>query len=127
MKRVSFPLAAAAAFLGWTGSAQALPPEVACYVETPALDQFTRPVCSDSHYSVGTTTAVFEVFNLAAGVAYTLDWDHAGCIDDEVQCVLPIASSTVSGSMINVTVTVTNLATSEMTVTSVRARNLVDP
>jgi len=77
-------------------------PTLACYVDTPAYDQFTQGDCAGMIYNgPATTTAVFQVFGTEGG-NYSYQWSN--CTSNNLQC----ARSIRAYRPLTVSVTVTN-------------------
>lgn len=84
----AFPVALTMVFglsIATPSQAQAAP-SLACYVDTPAFDQFTTNGCFGIiFFGPTTTTAVFKVFGVGNGSGYSFDWSESGC-GDSVSC-----------------------------------------
>ncbi|GAB4194032.1 MAG: hypothetical protein Tsb002_25090 [Wenzhouxiangellaceae bacterium] len=82
-------------------------PELSCYVDTPAYDQFTPYFCSSIwFFGPNTTTAVFQVFNVNPA-SHSYNWSVNGCSGE--QCFTTIGAYVP----LTVSVTVTNNATGQ--------------
>ncbi|MCA1777880.1 MAG: hypothetical protein LC637_00430 [Xanthomonadaceae bacterium] len=74
---------------------------MSCFVDTPAFDLFTSPLCVSAGTTL-TTTAVFRVDNPPAD--FTIIWSDSSCSSSSTVCVVPIniiGYLTVSATVLN--------------------------
>ncbi|KRC31225.1 MULTISPECIES: hypothetical protein [unclassified Lysobacter] len=82
------------AMSGWAAQAQAEDLKIACYVDTPAFDQYTEDACASYWFNgPATTSAVFEVFGQDAGVSYTYQWSVTGCSASNKFCIAQVRAN----------------------------------